>query len=156
MEGAEQWHKNLSKSGMRVTQNYMELISSGRQYELDDDPKEAIKCYNDAVKQKPVDAFPFTRLMILYRKEKRFEDELKIINKAIETFKAFYDKRIKKFSRTNKLGQASKALLQHLNKGNNGLDEYPAPVPVWTKRKEMVEQKLGMKKVKRKSKQTRP
>ncbi|HEX6180991.1 MAG TPA: hypothetical protein VFZ47_07065 [Chitinophagaceae bacterium] len=134
----------------------MELISCGRQHELDDDPKEAIKCYNDAVRQKPFDAFPFTRLMILYRKEKRYEDELKIINQAIEVFRAFYDKRIKKFNRTNRLGQASKALLQHLNKGDKGLDEYPAPLPAWMKRKEMVEQKLGRKKVKKKRKQTQP
>ncbi len=139
---------------MRVHQNYMELIDSGRQYELDDDPTKAIKCYKDAISQNPVDIFPFSRLMILYRKEKKYEEELKVINKAIETFKSFYDKRIKKFSRPNKLGQASKALLNHLNKGDKGLDEYPAPVPAWLKRKELVEQKLGIEqKAKSKKKQ---
>jgi tetratricopeptide (TPR) repeat protein len=141
---------------MRVRQNYTELIGCGKQHELDDDPKEAIRCYEDAISQNPIDVFPFSRLMILYRKEKNYEDELRVINKAIDTFTAFYDKKFKKFSRPNKLGQASKALLKHLNKNDKGLDEYPAPLPAWMKRKEMVEQKLGQKKTKRKTKQTQP
>ena len=78
-----------------------------------------------------------------------YEDELKVINKAIDIFQTFYDKKSQKFTRSNKLGQLSKALLKNLNKGNQRLDEYPAPLPAWMKRKELVEQKLGSKKLRK-------
>ena len=134
---------------MRASRDYTELLECGRQNESEDNIEEAIRCYKEAISHKRVDEFPFSRLMILYRKEKNYDEELRIIDKAIEIFKAFYDKRTKKFSGANKLGQLSKALLKNLNKGNKGLDDYPAPLPAWMKRKELVEQKLG-KAVKRK------
>ncbi|HYF33580.1 MAG TPA: hypothetical protein VD993_20790 [Chitinophagaceae bacterium] len=128
---------------MRVTRDYTTLIECGKQNELDQNIEEAIQCYKEAIALKPFDELPFTRLMILYRKEKRYEDELKVIDKAIEVFKSFYDKKTRKFSRDNKLGEISRMLLKNLNKGNKGLDEYPEPLPKWTKRKALVEEKLG-------------
>lgn len=138
---------------MRASRDYSELLECGRQNEAEGNIEEAIQCYKEAVSHKPVEEFPFARLMILYRKEKNYEEELKVINSAIDVFKSFYDKRTKKFSGTNKLGQISKALLKNLNKGNMGLDEYPAPLPVWIKRKEMVEQKLGKPKKRKRTRQ---
>lgn len=138
---------------MRATRDYTELIECGRQHEQDGSIEEAIRCYREAINQKPFDEFPFARLMILYRKEKEYEEELKVINKAIDVFRSFYDEKTRKFNKNTKLGRISQALLKNLNKGNKGLDEYPAPLPAWMKRKELVEQKLGKQKKKKRARQ---
>lgn len=135
---------------MRVTRDYTSLIACGRQHELDKNIEEAIQCYKEAIAQEPVEEFPFNRLMVLYRKEKNYEEELKVVEKGIAVFKAFYDKRSKKYSGKNKLGQISKLLLKNLSKGETGMDGYPEPLQKWSTRKSVLEQKIGKQSKRRK------
>ena len=106
--------------------------------------------YREQVKQGVFSPLPYERLMIHYRKEKDYEEELKVIKKGIDTFKKFYSNlqasAIKK--QKGKIAELSKQFSKHTGlidkKGN---DTYlPEPLPKWIKRQSVVEQKIKKKK----------
>lgn len=53
----------------------------------------AIKEYEEAIKNNPLEEKAYDRLMIVYRKEKNYIKELKIINTGIKAFQNFYKSR---------------------------------------------------------------
>src|SRR2546423_13902397 len=59
---------------------------SGNEAEASGDLDQAIKVYEKNIKKEIADSFPFDRLMIIYRKQKRYKDELRVINRGIEVF----------------------------------------------------------------------
>lgn len=141
------WHIFYSVPVMtvRVSKHYTEYIKEGVLAEQDGEPEKAISLYEEAIKQNPLEEKPFNRLMTLYRQEKEYEKELRVINKALKLFQNFYDHRPEKIvGKNTKAAQISKALLQTVSgKKKNAESYYPPPIPAWMKRKAVVEKKLG-------------
>lgn len=124
--------------------HYSELIREGRRAETDDEPEKAASLYESALRQEPLEALPFNRLMIIYRKLGQPKDELRIIDKALELFQDHYDHKSDKLIGSNsKAAQLSRALARSVSGKNKDLSfYYPEPVPTWLKRRAVVEKKL--------------
>ena len=130
---------------MRAVKHYTDYIDQARAAEAEGDVKKAIEHYEHAIGQQPVLELPYTRLMILYRKEKRYKDELRIINKALEVYKQHYDAKAAPYAGSGKLAQVSKALLKSLTgtTKRSSYTAYPEPIPKWSIRKKALEKKIG-------------
>lgn len=112
--------------------------------EKNDDLALAEKLYKKQIQQKAFNDFVYKRLMVIYRKQKRYKDELDIINKGL---KHFEEHRAKQSSKKN-ISTSVKRLSSSLNKSlglTNSKGKFlyePEPIPSWKKRKEVVEKKL--------------
>jgi tetratricopeptide (TPR) repeat protein len=129
---------------MPVTKHYTELIEAARNVEADGELEKAASIYEQAIRQHPMDEFPYNRLMIIYRKFKQPKNELRVIKKALEVYTAFYDKKLKPYTSNTMVGQLSKALLKSVTGSakKTSYTSYPEPIPRWTLRKKAVEKKL--------------
>ena len=111
------------------------------------DFKLAEKLYKQEIIKNAFNASVYTRLMIIYRKQKKYKEELEIINKALQHFKEYQNKRSS--SKTN--NAAIKKLSNSLNKSLGLTDKKgnflyePEPIPTWKRRKTTVEKKLKRK-----------
>jgi len=121
--------------------HYTDLIHQARVAEGDKDVEKAASLYEKVIEQKPILEQPYTRLMIIYRKLKQPKDELRVINEALKVFRDYHNERVKQYSRKDKIGQVSKALLKSLT-GSTKAQPYPQPVPKWFARQKQVEKKL--------------
>ncbi len=129
---------------------YTEKLEAARTAEQADELEKAIQLYEDLISMKYPDPFPFQRLMIHYRKEKRYKDELRVINAGIETMSnSITEKREQTLAgrgNINKVKQLSAGFLKSAGLKNEAAHLLPEPVPAWTKRKKMVELKTKPKK----------
>jgi len=122
-----------------------ERNNAARQAELEDDLPKATKLYEQNIKENYADEFAFERLMIIYRREKEYKDELRVIKRGIELFEQNMKDHLKhSLSRHidgKKLEQISNAIMKKsgLKKGEF---HFPDPIDKWIKRKEIVEKKL--------------
>ena len=91
------------------------LIEQAKDAEEGGDISAAINLYEKAIKQSPLVELPYYRLMILYRKEKKYTEELRVINRGLDVFRSYFDEKTKPFTAAGKLGQISKALLKSVN-----------------------------------------
>ena len=131
---------------LNVVRSFKELMAEAKEAESSGNASAAIKLYQRAIKLEPHDEIPYNRLMILYRKEKQYQQELELINKGIRAFEEFYQKRSEKLIAGKKTAtQLSNALAKSLGQRGKKVQElyYPEPIPKWIKRREMVEKKLG-------------
>ena len=131
---------------LNVVRSFKELMAEAREAESSGNVSAAVKLYQRAIKLEPHDEVPYNRLMILYRKEKQYEQEFDLINKGIKAFEEFYQKRSEKLIAGKKTAtQLSNALAKSLGQRGKKVQElyYPEPIPKWIKRREMVEKKLG-------------
>ncbi|MDB5198814.1 MAG: hypothetical protein JWO92_777 [Chitinophagaceae bacterium] len=116
-------------------------IKEANKAEEKEDTALAIKDYEEAIKTNPLTEKAYDRLMILYRKEKDYKKELKLINAGIKTFETFYKSRK---SGSKKIAEISKKLNRSFGftdkKGNAVYD--PEPIARWKKRKVTVEKKV--------------
>jgi hypothetical protein len=121
---------------------------SAAEAEANGDIKRAISLYEKNIKKGLADSFPFDRLLVIYRKQKRYKDELRVINKGIEVFSQQIEKQqqqlLKKSTNKNQLKRLSTLFGKKVGLVNKkGDDMYvPAPVSRWLKRKKVVEGKL--------------
>jgi tetratricopeptide (TPR) repeat protein len=122
--------------------------AEGREAEAQDDVDAAIKLYEQNIKEGYADPFAFDRLMILYRKLKRYKDELRVINRGIKVFTAANEKRRKSMFESARSKRQVHALSAELMKKTGLADKkgnelyQPEPLGKWMKRKEVVEKKL--------------
>ncbi|HMJ45919.1 MAG TPA: hypothetical protein VK498_01230 [Ferruginibacter sp.] len=102
----------------------------------------AIKLYNRALEQNPLSEYIYSRLMILYRKEKDFKNELRVINAGIKAYEHFYKPKGKSRSRlvTTLSNKLNKLVGLIDKKGKFTYD--PEPLAKWKKRKEIVRKKI--------------
>jgi tetratricopeptide (TPR) repeat protein len=130
---------------MPVTKHYTELIEEARNVEAEGELEKAASIYEQAIRQHPMDEFPYNRLMIIYRKFRQPKNEFRVINKALDVFTDYYDKKLKPYTSNTKVGQLSKALLKSVTGSakKTSYTSYPEPIPRWTLRKKVVEKKLG-------------
>ena len=120
-----------------------DAIERAREAEARQETESAAETYEQVIKADPVNEVAYDRLMVLYRKSKQLDDELRIINAGIKAFENFY-KAKSKHSRSRKVAEISQALLKYTGladkKGNHLYN--PEPIDKWKKRKEVVEKKL--------------
>jgi len=126
------------------------ILQQAEAAEKSGDLELAEKLYSKEINKKAFNASVYTRLMIIYRKQKKYKEELGIINKALQHFKEYQNK--KSSSKTN--NAAIKKLSNSLNKSLGLTDKKgnflyePEPIPTWKKRKTTVEKKLKQSKSK--------
>src|SRR5437762_9870818 len=120
--------------------------NEARLAEQDNDLNKAVKLYEKNILEDYADEFAFERLMIIYRKQKEYEKELRVIERGIEVFKQSLKEHLKhSLSRHvdgKKLEQLSNAILKKTGSKKEDL-HFPDPIDKWIKRKEIVEQKLN-------------
>lgn len=120
----------------------------GNLHAMEEDIDAAIKQYEDNIKAGSRDQNSFERLMILYRKQKKYKDELRVINRAIKVFTEDYARHQKNqivTARNKKqVKELSAAIMRKAGlTDKKGNETYlPEPIGKWTKRKAVVEKKL--------------
>lgn len=128
---------------MEIAKHFSEYIKQAREAEADGDPDAAAELYEKAIKQKPLLEHPYNRLMIIYRKAKKYDKELKVIDKALEIFLQHYDEKKAPFKGAGKIAQLSRAILKSVSTDNKAVgNNYPAPIPKWMVRKKAIEKKM--------------
>ena len=113
------------------------------QAEQDGDLDTAIELYEQNIKENYPGEYAFERLMILYRKQKDYEEELRVINHGINVFAQELEDHLKHSFSKN----VDRKKVEDLSDGimnNNGfqLMYYANPLDKWAKRKEFLEKKL--------------
>lgn len=101
----------------------------------------AIKDFEEIIKNDPLREKAYDRLMILYRKEKEYQRELKLINAGIKAFQTFYKS---KKSGSKKIAEISNKLNKSFgftDKKGNAVYE-AEPIARWKKRKITVEKRI--------------
>ena len=122
-----------------------DLLLKAKKAEIDDNPEAAAQLYEQVLKSKPTDEFPYQRLMIIYRKQKLYKQELRVINAGIKNFREAFKKRVPKSVQKNStISRLSSALMKSAglaDKKGNLLYE-PGPISKWEQRKIVVEKKI--------------
>ena len=119
-----------------------EILSEAMEAETANSFENAISLYREAVTKDPLNEKAYDRLMMLFRKQKKYKQELDIIKKGIRVFEEFYKSKIPKNSKTitaisNKL---NKSVGLSDKKGNSLYN--PEPIAKWKKRQIIVEKKI--------------
>lgn len=131
---------------LEVARSYTESINAAKEAERKGEPEKAAALYERAIRLEPHDENAYRRLMIIYRKLYRYEDELRLINKGIKTFTVLHEKKTKKLlSKNLAAARLSRTLAKSLGLADaKGKEKnLPPPIPAWQKRREVVEKKLG-------------
>jgi hypothetical protein len=122
--------------------NLPDKIAAASVAEINGKTDEAISLYKEVVKDSPLNENAYNRLMILYRKNKDFKNELRIINAGIKAFENFYKPKTK--GRTKIITSISNKLNKLIGlidkKGNHTYE--PEPLGKWKKRKGIVAKKV--------------
>ena len=126
-----------------------ERNNDGHAAELKNNLEGAIKFYEENIKENYADAFAYERLMIIYRKLKKYKDELRIANKGIRVFADQYANQLKQSlsDRKNKkkVRELSDIFMNKAGlkdkKGNSTFS--PEPINKWMKRKIVIEKKIS-------------
>ena len=128
---------------MQATEHYTGYLKQAKSAEEEGNIEEATALYEKAIKQRPLLEQPYNRLMIIYRKNKKYKEELRVIDKALNLFIAHYEKKKAAFKVTDKVARLSKAILKTIGEGSKAFENsYPQPVQKWLTRKKTVEKKL--------------
>lgn len=112
-------------------------------------PTDDIEQFQTAVNSGDTDPHPYDRLMIHYRKEKNYKDELRVINKALKIF----NDQLKRQQSAMYKGVKSRSKIQQLSTNISksvGINYLPEPLARWTKRKQTVEEKISRQSNKKK------
>jgi tetratricopeptide (TPR) repeat protein len=132
---------------LSVAKSYHELLLEAKEAEENNELEKAAKIYERAIKMEPHEEQPYNRLMIIYRKLTKYEDELKIIKKGIASFEELYQKKSERLLGKNQsVARLSNALAKSLGQKGKKTESLfrPEPIPKWMKRQKMVEKKLGI------------
>jgi hypothetical protein len=117
--------------------------------EEEGDINKAVRFYEQNIREDYADKVAFERLMIIYRQQKDYKNELRVIKRGIEVFQQSFKERIKhslaKRVGDKRLEQLSNAIIKISGQKKEEL-HFPDPIDKWLKRKEIVEKKLKSKK----------
>ncbi len=123
---------------------YYDLMNKAKQAEQEKDVNAAINNYKQAINLEPADTLAYNRLMIIYRKEKLYKEELHIIDMAVKNIQQAYNNRKSKPKANATISKLSKALMKSTGlvdkKGNNMYE--PEPISSWKKRRQVVLKRL--------------
>jgi hypothetical protein len=129
---------------MKSLQSYKEIVSKAKEAETENNLEQAATLYEQALKTAPENKYAYERLMIIYRKLKRYKDELLVINAGLQSFKEHHDNKLKKiYAGNKKIVQLSNAFMKNMGLKNQKGKKvyYPEPIDKWIKRKNTVEKK---------------
>ena len=124
------------------------ILQQAAAAEKNNDLELAEKLYKKELQQKAFNAAVYSRLMIIYRKQKKYKEELEIINKGLQ----HYENNEAKKLRSKEITPAIKKLSNSLNKKLGLIDKKgnsiyePEPIPTWKRRKKTVEKKIKKEK----------
>ena len=126
----------------RVT--VQDLLEEAIRLENEDDFNEAQKHYYIVLDKDSLNVTAYNRLMIIFRKQKEYQKELGIINKAIKSYEADAKSSIQERKLNSKIASLSKSLAKSLGLlTKSGLPVYiNEDVDRWIKRREIVKKKL--------------
>lgn len=117
-----------------------DMLASAKEAETAKDWSAAEKIYLSIIKRSPGDLRPYSRLMIVYRRQKDFIKELAIIEKAIAAFSKLYTPRAAHSKRIQSLSAKINKAFGMVDKKGNSIYE-PGPIATWKKRKILVEKR---------------
>ena len=119
-----------------------------KEAEEDGDINNAVRFYEQNIGEDYADKFAFERLMIIYRQQKEYKNELRVIKRGIEVFQQNFKERVKhslaKRVGDRKLEQLSQAIIKITGQKKDE-HHFPDPIDKWLKRKEIVEKKIKNK-----------
>ncbi len=118
--------------------NNDDLLHLASEHEKNDELEDAAALYLRYLKKMPGNENVYSRLMIIYRKQKEAKKELAIINQAIKTFEDIFKKETR-VSPSRKTIAISKRLIKSL--GQNERE----PLRKWKRRKVLLEKQLKKK-----------
>jgi len=120
----------------------------GQEAEEAGDMNRAVRFYEQSIGEDYADKFAFERLMIIYRQQKEYKNELRVIKRGIEVFQKSMKERVKhslaRRVSDKKLEQLSNAIIK-ISGQKKEEHHFPDPIDKWLKRKEIVERKLKSK-----------
>jgi hypothetical protein len=120
------------------------VLQQAEAAQKEDELEFAEELYKKQIDEKVFNAATYTRLMIVYRKQKKYKEELDLINKGLQHFKDYEMQKAKSKNTNAAIKKLSKGLNMSLGlvdkKGN--LIYEPEPVTRWKKRKQTVEKKI--------------
>jgi hypothetical protein len=125
-----------------------EYIQQGAAAEADGDTKRAVELYENSIKKGIADPFPFDRLLVIYRKQKRYKEELRVILRGIEVFNEQLEEHQKQLLKRTKNANVLKRLSKAFGKSSGLADKkgnlqyLPGPLSKWLRRKKLVEEKI--------------
>ena len=136
---------------MKRAETPEERNKRARAAELEGDLELAIELYEQNVKEAFADEYSYNRLMVIYRRQKAYKDEMRIIKKGVQVFKELAKNQLKDniSSRKNKnqLVKLSNAFMKGAGlidkKGNDTY--FPEPINRWMKRLEVTTKKIKPK-----------
>ena len=119
-----------------------EILSEAKEAEIAENFESAIYLYKEAIATDSLNEQAYDRLMMIFRKQKKYKNELDIIKKGIKVFEGFYNS--KKTRRSRTITEISNRLNKTIglsDKKGNSLYS-PEPISKWKKRKLIVEKKI--------------
>jgi hypothetical protein len=116
-----------------------DLLAQGKELECKEEWADAEKVYLKKIEGRPYDEAAHNRLMIVYRKQKKYGEEVKFIKKSIKTFQEWF-KETSELKGSRKVATISKSLQKSL-----GMQERE-PIAGWSRRLEVLEKRLKKKK----------
>lgn len=129
----------------RMALKVEERNSEARMAEQEGNLNRALKLYEKNIKEEYADEFAFERLMIIYRRQKEYKDELRVINRGIKVFQQNMEDHLKhslaRRIEGTKLERLSRAIMEKSGLKKEAL-HFPDPIDKWIKRKEIVQKKL--------------
>lgn len=125
-----------------------EHIQQGAAAEAEGDTKRAVELYESGIKKGIADPFPFDRLLVIYRRQRKYKDELRVILRGIEVFNQQLEEQqgylLKRTKNAGVMKRLSKAFGKSsgLSDKKGNLKYLPGPLAKWLRRKKIVEQKI--------------
>ena len=143
----------IPAQGLRTRANYQAALAMEKQGDLGG----AFALYEKVVTSEPLNETAWSRLMVILRKQKKIEQELKLINRAVTTYKKATEADQKKWVQANKKkAELTKDLAKALGLlGSNGLPTLNSAIlDRWQIRQNLLSQRLknAKNKVKQKTK----
>jgi hypothetical protein len=125
-----------------------ELLQDAREAEANDEEDTAIQLYKILIRKNDLEPLYYDRLMILYRKQRDYQNELEVINKGIKAFEDYFTGRAqKRFSKhKQQVAKLSTALMKKTGLKEKNQEYLPEPLNKWRNRKTLVMKKLRSKK----------
>ncbi len=77
----------LYEEQKRIENIIVERNLKGRELEKQGDTQSAIQLYEQNIADEVDTPHPYNRLAIIYRKQKRFDDEIRVIEKALKAYR---------------------------------------------------------------------
>jgi tetratricopeptide (TPR) repeat protein len=123
-------------------------FATGKEAEANGQPELATELYEKELSKGYNDLVPYERLLVLYRRQKKYRQELQVLSKGIKLLEDQLSDRQKEVFAKNrqrtKLLRLSRTLAQKLGLLNRKGDHVllPQPLEKWVNRKKTVQKKI--------------